>query len=60
MKIKEIINIIKNYVITQYNRFLTFIKNGSDEKPKINNQTNKEIHIVKAKVKKVKVRKIEN
>ena len=39
----------------------SFIKNMIGQKPKINNQTNdNDIHIVKAKVKKVKVKKHEN
>jgi len=57
MKINEFINIAKEFIITQYNRFIVFVKNVFNKKPKINKQTdNNDIHIVKVKVKNVKVK----
>lgn len=61
MNINEFINSAKEFIIMYYNKFINFVKNMIGQKPKINNQTNdNDIHIVKAKVKKVKVKKHEN
>lgn len=61
MNINEFINSAKEFIIMCYNKFINFVKNMIGQKPKINNQTNdNDIHIVKAKVKKVKVKKHEN
>lgn len=62
MNIKNIFNIIKEYVISYYNIFIHFIKNVFIKTNKINKQTSKDndIHIVKSKVKKVRIKKIEN
>ena len=61
MNINEFINSTKEFIIMYYNKFINFVKNMIGQKPKINNQTNdNDIHIVKAKVKKVKVKKHEN
>lgn len=61
MNINEFINSAKKFIIMYYNKFINFVKNMIGQKPKINNQTNdNDIHIVKAKVKKVKVKKHEN
>ena len=63
MNIGEFINSVKEFIILRYNKFICFVKNMFTEKPKINNQTidnNNDIHIVKVKVKKVKVKKHEN
>lgn len=61
MNINEFINSAKEFIIMYYNKFINFVKNMIGQKQKINNQTNdNDIHIVKAKVKKVKVKKHEN
>ena len=61
MNINEFINSAKEFIIMYYNNIINFVKNMIGQKPKINNQTNdNDIHIVKAKVKKVKVKKHEN
>ena len=61
MNINEFTNSAKEFIIMYYNKFINFVKNMIGQKPKINNQTNdNDIHIVKAKVKKVKVKKHEN
>lgn len=61
MNINEFINSAKEFIIMYYNKFINFVKNMIGQKPKINNQTiDNDIHIVKAKVKKVKVKKHEN
>lgn len=61
MNINEFINSAKEFIIMYYNKFINFVKNMIGQKPKINNQTiDNDIHIVKAKVKKVKFKKHEN
>ena len=58
MKIIKYINIVREFIITYSDKFIVFIKNVFFNKHKINKQTNNQndIHIVKAKVKKVKVK----
>lgn len=57
MNIHNIIDKSKNFIILAYNKIIGFIKNMFMQKSKINNQTNdNDIHIVKAKVKKIKVK----
>ena len=58
MKITEQINIIRTFIITWCNKFVIFAKNVFNKKQEINKQTDNQndIHIVKAKVKKVKVK----
>ena len=58
MKITEQINIIKMFIISYYDKFVVFVKNVFNKKQEINKQTDSQndIHIVKVKVKKVKVK----
>ena len=57
MKINEFINMSKKFIIIYYNKFIDFVKNLFVKKQEINKQTiNNDIHIVKAKVKNVKVK----
>ena len=57
--IKKIFNIIKEFVVSKYNGLIDYIKNFSNKNSKINKQTSQDdIHVIKAKVKKVKVKKL--
>lgn len=57
MTLKEIYQYIKMFIIDKYNKLIASIKNMQCEKTQINNQTsNTDIHVIKATVKKVKVK----
>ena len=59
MQLKDIFENIKLFIIEQYNKLINCIKNLGSEKPKINNQTvDQDVHVVKAKVKRVRVNKM--
>lgn len=60
MQLTQIINKIKKFIIDRYNKLVSYIKNIGKEKPKINNQnvSNQDIHIVKARVKKIGNKKL--
>lgn len=57
MEFKKIINIVYEFIISQYNRFINFVKTLVNKKQEINNQTtDNNIHVINAKVKKVKIK----
>lgn len=60
MSIKHLYNIIVDFVKSCYNKIITYCKGINSKNSEINNQTDNNIQVIKAKVKKVKVRKCEN
>ena len=66
MKFKNIINTVKALIIDMYNELVNYIKNfigkkDNDKKDKINKQSSDQnIHVVKAKVKRVRIKNNEN
>ena len=51
--------IVKEFIVSKYHKLIEYIKSITIKKSEINKQTKKDdIHVVKAKVKKVKAKKL--
>jgi len=58
MQLSEICNSIKEHIISLYNMLIDYFKKLTSKKSKINNQNaDQDIHIIKYKVKHVKIKK---
>lgn len=58
MQLSEICNNIKEHIISWYNMLIDYFKKSTSKNLKINNQNaDQDIHIIKYKVKHVKIKK---
>ena len=58
MQLSEICNSIKEHIILWYNMLIDYFKKSTSKKQEINNQNaDQDIHIIKYKVKHVKIKK---
>lgn len=57
MTLRKIYDIIKKFIINKYNRLIVYIKNRQINKQTDQESNNQDVHVIKAKVKSIKVKK---